>query len=243
VLERVRIPAARAERPHIVLLHEGLGSVTHWRDFPHRLAAATGCGALIYSRRGYGASPPLEGPRTVDYLHQEAFHELPALLEEEHIERPVLFGHSDGASIALLHASRFPTAALVLEAPHVFVEEVTIEGVRKMKSAYETTDLSRRLARYHADVDGVFRGWNDIWLHPGFREWNIEAALDGIACPVLLIQGEQDEFATTAQLAAIKLRISAAETLLIPGCGHTPHREHPETVLMHAARFLDRSLV
>ncbi|MBM3741017.1 MAG: alpha/beta hydrolase, partial [Acidobacteria bacterium] len=208
--------------------------------FPHRLAAATGAAVFVYSRSGHGNSPRLDQPRTVGYMHHEAEAELPALLREEGIERPVLFGHSDGASIALIHAARFPTAALILEAPHVFVEDLTIASIAKVKTTYQTTDLPQRLGRHHAHADTMFWGWNDIWLHPDFRTWNIEACLGRITCPVLVIQGEDDEFGTLAQIEAIRAKIPSAQTLILPDCGHAPHRAHPESTLTTAVEFITR---
>jgi pimeloyl-ACP methyl ester carboxylesterase len=222
------------------MLHEGLGSVTQWRDFPERLAAQTGRRIVAYSRAGYGASEPPRGARTTAYMHDEARDALPAVLDALAIEHPVLFGHSDGASIALLYASMYPERprALVLEAPHVFVEELSVRSIAEMRTLYATTDLRAKLARHHADVDTVFFGWNDIWLDPAFRSWNIEAALAAIRCPVLLIQGEDDEYGTPAQLASIAARVSTTETLLLANCGHAPHRDQPAAVLAATAAFL-----
>jgi pimeloyl-ACP methyl ester carboxylesterase len=224
-----------------VLLHEGLGSVAHWRDWPARLAARTGCGVFAYSRHGYGGSEPLRERRAVGYMHHEAEIVLPDLLRQAGIARPILFGHSDGASIALLYAAAFPgePRGLVLEAPHVFVEDVSVAGIAAARRVYETTDLRDRLARYHADPDGAFRGWNDIWLDPAFRAWNIEDRLAAIRCPLLLIQGEADEYGTRAQLDAIAARVPDTETALLPG-GHAPHRDDPETVLALTADFVAR---
>lgn len=238
MIERVFFPASRPGLPVIVMLHEGLGSVSHWKDFPQRLASASGAGVFVYSRRGHGNSPPWETPRGVDYLHREAEMALPALLEEEGIESPILFGHSDGASIALLYAARFPAAALILEAPHVFVEDMTVGSIAKAAVAYQTTDLPRRLARYHADSSALFWAWHDIWLDPGFRNWNIEACLERIHCPVLVIQGAGDEFGTMAQVAAIQAKIPSAQTLVLAACGHSPHRDQPDATLAQTIGFL-----
>src|SRR5712691_4848017 len=189
-LEYELSPARDEAASTLVLLHEGLGSLALWRDFPARLAAATGSATLAYSRLGYGRSDALSAPRRVDYMHEEALETLPALREALAIADPILVGHSDGASIALIHAGagRWPVRGLILEAPHVFVEDVTVASIAAAKEAYRTTDLRTRLARYHGDVDGAFRGWNDIWLDPAFRAWNIEASLPNIECPTLVIQ-------------------------------------------------------
>jgi len=234
---------ASASAPTIVMLHEGLGSLTHWRDFPRRLAERTGSGVLVYSRYGHGNSERLAEKRPVSYMHREAQVVLPAVLQLRGIERPVLVGHSDGASIALIFAGTFPDAAraLILEAPHVFVEDITVESIAQAKTVYQTTDLSQRLGRYHAHVDDTFWGWNNIWLDPAFRSWNIEEYLGKIRCPVLLIQGEDDEYGTPRQLEAIHARIPAAEILLLAKCRHSPHRDQPEATLERMALFV-RSL-
>jgi pimeloyl-ACP methyl ester carboxylesterase len=231
----------KAGAPTLVFLHEGLGSLELWRDFPDRVAAATGCGALVYSRYGYGQSDRLEGPRAVDYMHREALDSLPEVLAGRGIESPILVGHSDGASIALIHAGAgsWPVRALVLEAPHVFVEEVTVASIAEAKTAYATTDLPRRLGRYHADVDTTFRGWNDIWLDPDFRAWNIAEVLPSIRCPIQLIQGEDDEYGTFAQIDAIAAGAGGpVETVKLPRCRHSPHRDQPEATLAAMRRFI-----
>jgi pimeloyl-ACP methyl ester carboxylesterase len=226
----------------LVLLHEGLGSVGMWRDFPLALAERTGRTVIVYSRYGYGESDVLQEPREPDYMHHEARVVLPAFLETLGIERPVLFGHSDGASIALLCAAAFPDRvhALVLEAPHVFVEDLTVASIAAAKDLYATTDLGARLARYHRDADATFRGWNDIWLDPRFRSWDITGELARIGAPVLLLQGVEDEYGTPAQLDAIAERVPDVEIALLDGCRHSPHRDRPEAVLDLCARFLDR---
>jgi pimeloyl-ACP methyl ester carboxylesterase len=240
-LEYALIPARDAAAPTLVLLHEGLGSLAMWRDFPARLAAATGSAILVYSRLGYGKSDPLAAPRRVDYMHEEALETLPALCRVLGMSDPILVGHSDGASIALIHtgAGRWPVRGLILEAPHVFVEDLSVTSIAAAKEAYATTDLRQRLARYHDDVDGAFRGWNDIWLDPAFRAWNIESYLPAIACPTLVIQGADDEYGTTAQLDAIAVRVAGpVETLLLPNCKHSPHRDQPEATLAAMTRFV-----
>jgi len=227
-------------RPAIVLLHEGLGSVSAWRDLPQRLAERTGCTVIAYSRYGYGGSDVLREPRQLDYMHHEGEVVLPALLAQLEIERPVLLGHSDGASIALICAGANPemVRALVLEAPHVFVEEISVRSIVAARTAFATTDLRAKLARHHADADATFAGWNEIWLDPRFRDWNIESYASRIACPVLLIQGESDAYGTTDQLDAIAARAPGAEVLLVPGAGHSPHLDAPELVLDRIASFV-----
>ena len=232
-LETVWIAPTRADATTIVMLHEGLGSVALWKDFPAKLADATGAGVLAYSRYGYGASDVFAEKCEPDYMHHEARVVLPALLAHFGIERPVLLGHSDGASIALIYAGTRPEgpAGLMLEAPHVFVEDLSIASIEAAKHIFDTTDLKQRLAPYHADPEATFRGWNDIWLDPRFRAWNIEAYLAAISCPILLIQGENDEYGTRAQLDSIARHTTATEILLLPDCRHSPHRDQPETAL------------
>jgi pimeloyl-ACP methyl ester carboxylesterase len=233
--------AGRAPAPALVFLHEGLGSIALWRDFPEKLAAATGFSAVVYSRWGYGNSDRLAAPRDIDYMHREALETLPELRARLGLDDVVLVGHSDGASIALIHAGagRWPVRGLALEAPHVFVEDVSVTSIAAAREAYATTELRRRLARYHADVDSAFRGWNDIWLAPEFRAWNIEGYLPGIACPVLAIQGADDEYGTLAQLDAIarQMRGPFARRVLAD-CGHSPHRDQEEATLQAMARFI-----
>ena len=236
-LETFDIPG---DEPALLLLHEGLGSVALWRDFPQRLAAATGRRTLAYSRQGYGRSPPLDGPRRVRYMHDEALEVLPAFRTLHRLDRPVLVGHSDGASIALIHAGGgHATAGLVLMEPHVFVEDVTGASIAAARDAWRTTDLHRRLARYHDDAEGAFRGWNDVWLLPEFRVWNIEENLSAVRCPVLLVQGRDDEYGTLAQLDAIERQVAGpVERLELPECGHSPHRDQPGPTLAAVARFV-----
>src|SRR5437879_3197077 len=200
-LEVLRITGADA--PTLVFLHEGLGSVAMWRDFPHKAAAATGCAAVVYSRYGYGQSEVLREPRAVDYMHVEALEVLPELLQRLGIENPVLVGHSDGGSIALIYAAMSDgVKGLVVMAPHVFVEDISVRSIAEAKTAFEGTDLAEKLGRYHADAAKTFRGWNDIWLDSAFRSWNIEEVLPRIHCPVLAIQGFDDEYGTKATLEA-----------------------------------------
>jgi pimeloyl-ACP methyl ester carboxylesterase len=240
-LEYELIDEARVS-PWIVFLHEGLGSRAMWKDFPARLCNACACRGLVYSRYGYGESDPLDAPRAVAFMHHEAEDSLPDLLDALGVDAPILFGHSDGGSIALLHASlgTRPVHALVVLAPHVLVEELSIRSIEAAKVTYETTDLREKLRRYHADPDSAFRGWNDIWLHPEFRDWNIEDCLAGIRAPILAIQGEDDEFGTMEQIeriarGAVNARV---ELLKLPDCGHSPHRDQPEKVIAAVQAFL-----
>jgi pimeloyl-ACP methyl ester carboxylesterase len=234
--------AGVAGRPTIVFLHEGLGSVSQWRDFPDAVRERTGCACVAYSRAGYGASEAVGARREPDYMHREGEIVLPELLDALGIERPILFGPSDGASIALLFAGAFPGRArgLVLEAPHVFVEDVSIRSIAAAKIAFETTDLARKLARHHADAEGAFRGWNDIWLDPRFRAWNIESAAARVTEPVLLVQGADDEYGTAAQLRSIEARVADVTTVVLDRCGHAPHRDRREAVLDAVATFVAR---
>jgi len=230
-LDGVQLECQMIEGSHpdtLVFLHEGLGSVALWRDFPAKVAAASGWRALVYSRRGYGQSDPIAAPRAVDYMHHEALEVLPKLLDRLGIERPVLIGHSDGGSIALIHAGggTRPVRGIVTMAAHVFVEDITIKSIEEAKTAFQTTNLGERMGRYHRDAPAAFWGWNDIWLHPDFRAWNVEAFLPKITCPVLAIQGVEDEYGTKAQVDAIVCGVGAkAKPLMLPSCRHSPHRD------------------
>lgn len=229
--------------PTLVLLHEGLGSLGLWRDFPQKLSDATGLGAFIYSRAGYGRSDPPPLPRPVRYMHDEAGL-LPELLESADIAEPVLVGHSDGASIAIIAAGQgLSVRALILEAPHVFTEESGLQSIAKMRDLYARTDLRTRLSRWHQDVDAAFHGWNGAWLHPDFRRWNIEEYLPLIQAPMLLLQGEDDEYGSLKQLEAIQRGAKGkTERVLLPGCGHSPHKDQPQETLLAMAGFLRRVL-
>jgi pimeloyl-ACP methyl ester carboxylesterase len=241
-LECLRIQGNRATET-LVFLHEGLGSVALWGDFPRTVAQATGLAVLVYSRAGYGRSTPAALPRQPRYMHDEALVTLPALLDKLAIAHPMLVGHSDGASIALIHAGAQvrPVRALVALAPHVFVEDVSIASIQRAKQAYASTSLREKLARYHDEVDSAFFGWNDIWLAPEFRQWNIEPCLHRIRCPVLLIQGRDDEYGTLAQLDAIERRIAApVERIVLAECGHSPHRDQPQATLAAICAFVSR---
>jgi len=234
--------ALTGRRPALVFLHEGLGSISQWRGFPLALAAAAGLPALVYDRCGYGKSDPWDRPPGTDFLETEAFERLPAVLAACGIEAPILVGHSDGATIALLFASRFPDQVLgvVSEAAHPFVEDLTIQGIWRALRAYETTPLREQLRAHHgAKVDALFRGWSSVWLSPAFRDWSMAHLLPAITCPVLAIQGEQDEYGTPDQVRAILQGVSGpVEGLLLPGCAHAPHHQAREQVLERMARFV-----
>src|ERR1700674_2433444 len=236
------IHVASADAPIIVFLHEGLGSVSMWKDFPSQVAHATGCNALVYSRYGYGQSDPLQGPRRADFMHEEALRALPELLDQLGVEMPIMFGHSDGGSIALIHAAaaQRQVAGVIVMAPHVMVENVAITSIQAAQRAYETTDLRVKLSRHHADPDSAFRGWNDIWLHADFRHWNIEALLPSITCPVLAIQGEDDEYGTMEQIEQIARLVPDVDLLRLTDCRHSPHRDQPKAVVEATTRFIDR---
>ena len=236
------VGTAVADAAVMVFLHEGLGSVAMWRDFPARLCAATGLRGLVYSRPGYGRSTPRAADErwAPDFMHVQAREVLPALLRALAVERPWLFGHSDGGSIALLHAAAFPQSlrgAIVL-APHILVEDVSITSIEKAREAYRTTDLKQRLARYHDDPDSAFGGWNGIWLDPAFRDWSIEEEIRAIRCPLLAIQGLDDEYGTLEQIRGIARRVPQAQLLELPQCGHSPHKVQPEKVIEAVTAFL-----
>lgn len=229
--------------PSLVFLHEGLGSLGLWRDFPQKLSAATGLGAFIYSRAGYGQSDPAPLPRPVRYMHDEA-ELLPEILKAAGIDDPILVGHSDGASITILYAGAGGAArALILEAPHVFAEESGLQSIARMREQYLQTDLKNRLARWHKDVDAAFWGWNGPWLDPEFRKWNIESSLEHIKAPILVIQGEDDEYGTRKQVESIEAKAAGpVETLMLAQCGHSPHRDQPESTVQGMADFLRKRL-
>ncbi|VTU12822.1 2-hydroxy-6-oxononadienedioate/2-hydroxy-6-oxononatrienedioate hydrolase [Variovorax sp. SRS16] len=243
-IEYVRIAPERTDAPLVVFLHEGLGSVAMWKDFPERLCEAGGLRGLVFSRPGYGRSTPRAADEVwdVDFMHRQAHEVLPAFFGAIGLaEKPWLFGHSDGASIALLYAARFPerVAGLVVLAPHIFVEDMTVANIEEARKAYVSTDLPQKLGRYHDDVDSAFWGWNRIWLHPPFRQWNIEAELGTIRCPVLAMQGMDDEYGTLAQIRGIAARVPQTELLEIPNCGHSPHRDQPEQAIVAAISFIN----
>ncbi len=243
-LEYVRHGPPPQEAPTLVLLHEGLGCAAMWKDFPARLAEATGLGALVYSRLGYGASDPCEVPRPLSYMHDAASGELPGVLAAAGIRQSILVGHSDGGSIALVYASNNPSGALlglILEAPHVFVEDISVASIADARQAYEDGNLKRQLEKYHGpNVDGAFWGWNDAWLDPEFRKWNLEKYLPGVEAPVLVIQGEDDQYGTRAQADAIVAQAGGgADLLMVPECGHSPHRDQGDTVLAAMTAFVE----
>jgi pimeloyl-ACP methyl ester carboxylesterase len=245
-LEYRMIGPAPDSAPTLVLLHEGLGSVGLWGDFPDRLAQATGTGVFVYSRQGYGASSPVPLPRPLTYMNPEALDVLPRVLERIGFRRGLLVGHSDGASIAALYAGGVQDhriRGLSLIAPHFVVEDLSIASIAQAKVAYETGDLRQKLARWHKDVDGAFRGWNDAWLHPDFRNWDISESLAYIRVPVQIVQGEADQYGTMRQIAIAEEECYCpVDVTILPGVGHSPHREAPDAALRAIADFADRIL-
>jgi pimeloyl-ACP methyl ester carboxylesterase len=235
-LEAVELPGDDARRA-LVLLHEGLGSVRLWRGFPRALAGATGRRVIAFSRYGHGRSEPPPAPRTPAFFHEEARDVLPALLEQVGAADPILVGHSDGGSIALIHAGERPVTGLALLAPHVVVEDVTVAAIRETRDQYEQGALRARMARHHDDPDAAFRGWCDVWLDPAFRAWTLEADAERVAVPTLLIQGAEDPYGTLDQIDRIEARVRGpVRRLVVPG-GHSPHLEAPEMVLAALAEF------
>jgi pimeloyl-ACP methyl ester carboxylesterase len=247
-LEYEWIAPERRGAPLIVFLHEGLGSVAMWGGWPRALCDAAGCRGLVFSRYGYGGSQarPAGSAWPRDYLEREARVHLPALFAALGIDpardRPILFGHSDGASIALLHAAAFPgaVAAIVVAAPHVFTEQVAVARIRRMRQDYASSPLHDRLAPFHADPDAVFAGWSECWTAPEFLGWNITSELGKIACPTLAVQGVQDQYGTLGQLAEIERRVPQAELLILDDCRHVPHQEQPGALSAAVLRFLGR---
>jgi pimeloyl-ACP methyl ester carboxylesterase len=235
----------------MIFLHEGLGSVAMWKDFPRLLCETLGCRGLVYSRPGYGRSTARAENENwdTDFMHRQAHLLLPALLEaleiDTRINPPWLFGHSDGGSIALLYAAEFPerVAGMVVLSPHIMVEDISISSIEAARKAYLETDLKQRLTPYHADPDSAFRGWNDIWLHPSFREWSIEAELEAICCPVLAVQGLDDEYGTLEQVHGIARRVANTEVVELAACGHSPHRDRTEELIRVTVDFLQRKTV
>ena len=230
--------------PAIVMLHEGLGSVSTWGDFPQKLAEKTGAGVFVYSRAGYGKSSTIALPRPLDYMQREATDVLPQLLDAIGFRRGILLGHSDGATIAAWYAGSVQdhrVRGLILMAPHFFMEESNLEAIRKTVTTYETTDLRARLARHHADVDAAFRGWSGAWLDPGFASFDTTDALAYIRVPVLVVQGAADPYGTLAQVRVVEEECYCpVETAVIQGVGHAPHREEPDETLAAIAAFTDR---
>ncbi len=254
VLEVEHLPGPRDAAPKapLVFLHEGLGSVAMWRDWPRILCDRLGRPGWVYSRRGYGRSEPVvdvRGPSVEaggkrngrlrpDYMHHEAWSVLPALLAQMGVERPVLVGHSDGGTIALLHASRHPIGACIVLAPHVIVEDVSIRSITQARDAFTGGELRERLARYHQHVDCAFWQWNDIWLDPAFRDFDIRPDCRNITAPVLAIQGRDDPYGSLAQIDEIDLPDTRITRLVLPDCGHSPHRDRAEDVNRAIDRFL-----
>ena len=235
-------------RPTLVFLHEGLGSVALWRDWPRRLCERLACPGLVYSRQGYGQSDPRPDVRGAgrllpDYMHQEALAVLPELLRQTGIDRPVLIGHSDGGTIALLHAAHHPVAACIVMAPHVRVEAVSVRSIEAARHAFEQGPLRERLSAYHADVDGAFWQWNDVWLSQAFRPYDIRQEIATIRAPLLAIQGEDDPYGTMAQIDEIAEVVPHAQRLKLLDCGHSPHKDQPEAVAQAMTSFLIQSSV
>jgi len=230
------------DRSTLVFLHEGLGCIEIWRDFPETLCGSLGCSGLVYDRRGYGGSEMFEGPWPVDYLEMESSTYLPALLKECDIDNAVLIGHSDGGTISLITAASYSNLVrgIITEAAHIFVEQITIEGIRNAVEAFETTSLKEKFVRYHKEhTETIFYRWANRWLSPEFSNWNIQKDLSKITCPVLVLQGEDDAYGTPAQVEGIASQVSGpVRVKLIPDCGHTPHFQAKDTVLSEMTRFI-----
>jgi pimeloyl-ACP methyl ester carboxylesterase len=236
-------PRDKRDNGHVlVFLHEGLGSIGQWRDFPEKISTTTGCPTLVYDRWGHGGSDPLTQPRRPDYLHDEAVITLPEVLKRCDIRKPIVIGHSDGASIAIIYAGTYPqkVAGIITEAAHVFVEDVTVEGIKHAVEVYESTDLKKRLTKFHGNnTELMFRGWANIWLSQEFRNWSIEEYLPHITCPFLAIQGKDDEYGTSAQVESIVSKvIGPVKGLMLDRCGHIPHIQATERVFLKMAAFI-----
>jgi pimeloyl-ACP methyl ester carboxylesterase len=236
--EYEEVPGGPGAGAPLVFLHEGLGSVGLWRGFPRQVADATGRRGFVYSRLGHGASDPPPRPRTPSFMHEEAREVLPRLLEAWGVEAPVLVGHSDGASIALIHAAEHLVTAVVCLAPHVFVEQICLDEIGRAKAAFEGEGLRERMARHHRDPDAAFYGWNDVWLDPDFRDWNIEGLLDAVSAPVLVVQGSDDPYGTLAHADAVAGGVSGPVERLVLGCRHAPHLEAPDETFAAVTRFV-----
>ncbi|MEO8450563.1 MAG: alpha/beta hydrolase [Gemmatimonadota bacterium] len=234
------------EAPSIVMLHEGLGSLGLWGQFPEALAGATGCGVFAWSRAGYGGSDPASLPRPLTYMHDEALQALPLLLDTIGFRHGILLGHSDGASIATIYAGGVQDhriRGLALIAPHFFVEDVSIASIERARVAYEKADLRDRLAKHHANVDVAFRGWNDTWLNPGFRSWDIRESIGYIRVPILIVQGTEDQYGTDAQIQAARDEAYCpVDAVMISGAGHAAHLERPAETLAAVAEFVNTLL-
>ena len=240
-LEYRMIGPAPSAAPTIVMLHEGLGSLGLWGDFPEKLEAATGAGVFVYSRAGYGASSPVKLPRPLDYMHIEALDVLPKLLDAIGFRRGLLVGHSDGASIAAIYAGSHQdhrVQGVAMIAPHFIVEDISVSSIAEIKKAYETTELKSKLARWHKDVDNAFYGWNGAWLDPKFRDWDISEYLAYIRVPVAVVQGADDRYGTIRQIEIAEQECYCpVDVSIITGAGHSPHREAPEATLNAIAEF------
>ncbi|MEF7612801.1 alpha/beta hydrolase [Aquincola sp. MAHUQ-54] len=239
-IEHAWLRAQDSAAPLVVFLHEGLGSVSMWKDFPQRFCEELGVRGLVFSRPGYGRSTPRAADErwAPDFMHRQADEVLPALFDALEIDTPWLFGHSDGGSIALLYAARHAVAGAMVLAPHLFVEALSVTSIEGAKQAYLTTDLKQRLARYHDDPDSAFWGWNGIWLDPAFRSWNIEAEVARIEAPLLAVQGLDDEYGTLEQIRTIQRLRPGTQLLELPACGHSPHRDQPVAVIAAAQAFI-----
>lgn len=228
----------------LVMLHEGLGCVALWRDFPQKLAEHTGMGVLVYSRLGYGQSDPAPLPKPLDFMTREAVDTLPQVLDQIGVQRCVLFGHSDGATIAAIYAGSVQdhrVRGLVLMAPHFFTEPKGLTEIAKLVHSFPTTDMSQRMAKYHRSPEIAFHGWGDTWMNPGFKTWNVAEVIDYLRIPVLAIQGRDDQFGTLAQIEEIESRsYSPVDTLILDNCRHAPHQEHPKPVLDAVIGFTQR---
>jgi pimeloyl-ACP methyl ester carboxylesterase len=226
--------------PPLVFLHEGLGSIELWRNFPSDVVTASRCPGLAYSRHGNGWSSPLTGPRQPDYMHEEALDTLPRLIDELVGRPPILVGHSDGASVAIIYAGAgHPVEGLVLIAPHVFVESETVRSIQAIRDRFPGSDMAEKMAKYHAEPESTFYGWADIWLSPEFESWNIEEYLPAVTCPTILVQGDADEYGTVRQLDAIAAGVDApVDRLIVPSAGHSPHLSHPRLVADSVAGFV-----
>jgi pimeloyl-ACP methyl ester carboxylesterase len=245
-LEYRMIGPAPQDAPTIVMLHEGLGSAGLWGDFPEKLQAVTGAGVFVYSRAGYGASTPVKLPRPLDYMHIEALDVLPKLLDGIGFRRGLLLGHSDGASIAAIYAggtADHRVRGVAMIAPHFIVEDISVASIAEIKTAYETTGLKAKLARWHHDVDNAFYGWNGAWLDPKFRNWDISEYLAYIRVPVAILQGADDQYGTIRQIEVAREECYCpVDVTIIAGAGHSPHREAPEATLDAISQFAGRIL-
>lgn len=231
-------------KPTIVFLHEGLGCIDLWKGFPQKVLEATGHNGIVFDRQGYGKSDPLSEPRPMDYLQQEALHWLPTTLDALGIKNPIIIGHSDGGTIGLVYASRYPTRLLITEAAHIYVEEVTLKGIEAVKGIFDARNMAKRLEKYHGDKTlTIFSAWADTWLHPDFKDWNVSQYMKDITCPALVIQGKQDEYATDAHAENIVELISSdtKEVLLVDNCKHSPHLEAKEVVLNAMVNFIKQN--